>query len=112
MPYDEQLARRVRAGLAEICGPGAMTEKKMFGGLAFLLAGRMVVSVGSRGGLMVRVDPAQTESFVREDLVDRFVMRGKALNGWLLVGDGAVATERALDRWLRTAVDYAGALPR
>src|SRR5690349_13778736 len=77
--YDEVLAARIRTAIQDVPG---VTEKKMFGGLAFLLNGNMAVAASGQGGLLLRVDPDETATLVREDGVDRFEMRGKAMDGW------------------------------
>src|ERR671916_344481 len=74
--YDDQLAGRVRGVVAD--EPG-LAEKRMFGGLAFLIDGNLAVSASSKGGLLVRVDPSETESLVHDPLVTPFEMRGRAL---------------------------------
>lgn len=109
MAYDEELAQRVRAALAGL--DAAVTEKKMFGGLAFLLDGKMTVSASGQGGLLLRVPPDQTEMLVAEPHVERFVMRDRAMDGWLHVAPEAVEDDEALRRWVAIAVDYARALP-
>jgi TfoX/Sxy family transcriptional regulator of competence genes len=105
--YDEQLADRIRACLD---GEPGVTEKRMFGGLAFLVDGSMAVSASGQGGLMVRVDPAQSEALTSEPSVTRAVMRGRAMDGWLRVGADAVAGEEDLDRWVQRGVGYARSL--
>ena len=82
----------------------------MFGGLGFMLDGRMAVAAGSRGVLMVRVDPADAEALVAQDGVARCVMRGRELDGWLDVEAGATATTGRLTEWVRVGVDRARAL--
>ena len=108
MAYDEDLANRVRE---IVQGEPALTEKKMFGGLAFLVNGNMAVSASSKGGLLLRVDPAKTESLVREPEVGRFEMRGREMDGWLRVDATTVGSDRELRRWVRLGVDYARSLP-
>src|SRR6201999_2922538 len=90
MAYDHELADRLRAVLQAESG---LTEKAMFGGLAFLIHGRLVVSASRQGGLLLRVDPAQTDTFVAPPHVERFVMRGRAMDGWLRVAPPAIATD-------------------
>lgn len=107
MAYDEALADRVGEVLR---GEDGVTEKRMFGGLAFLVDGHLAVSASSQGGLLLRVDPAQTESLVAAPYVDRFVMRGRAMNGWLRVGQEAVRTDAELRHWVGLGVAYARAL--
>jgi hypothetical protein len=76
--YDEDLANRLRELLAAENG---VVEKKMFGGLAFLIGGHMSVSASGRGGLLVRVDPDQTEALLKTAHTEPFVMRGRAMDG-------------------------------
>ena len=83
----------------------------MFGGLAFLINGNMAVSASGQGGLMLRVDPAQTDSLVQEPHVRRMVMRGREMDGWLRVDPQAFDTDGEFERWVRIGVDYARSLP-
>jgi hypothetical protein len=106
--YDEVLAARIRTAIQDVPG---VTEKKMFGGLAFLLNGNMAVAASGQGGLLLRVDPDETATLVREDGVDRFEMRGKAMDGWARVDPSAVESEESLERWVLVGVSYAGSLP-
>ena len=108
MAYDEELADRIRD---VVSGEPGLTEKKMFGGLAFLIAGNMAASASSQGGMLLRVDPTETESLVGEPYVDRFEMRGRAMDGWLRVSLEAVETEEALRSWVSHGVAYARSLP-
>lgn len=108
MAYDEDLAHRIRAALQD---EPAVTERRMFGGLAFMIQGRMAVCAVSRGGLMVRVDPAASDSLVHEPDVRRFEMRGRELDGWLEVGAEGVAEDDALGAWVGRGVSYARSLP-
>lgn len=108
MAYDEELADRLRETLA---GEDALSEKKMFGGLAFLLDGHMAVAASGQGGLLLRVDPAQTEALVRPPHVSRFVMRGREMNGWLRVDAPAIASDADLRRWVGHGVSYVRTLP-
>jgi TfoX/Sxy family transcriptional regulator of competence genes len=107
MAYDEDLADRVRARISD---PDGVTERKMFGGHAFLLNGNMAVAASGQGGLMVRVDPAEADALVSEDGVTRFEMRGRSLNGWLHVDPTAVGTDEQLQRWVDVGLTYAGSL--
>lgn len=107
MAYDEQLAQRIRD---EIGPAPALTEKKMFGGLAFLVNGNMALAASGQGGLMVRCDPAASEAFLA-DGVEPMEMRGKAMAGWLRVSDDAVAADGTLARWVDVGLTYAQALP-
>jgi TfoX/Sxy family transcriptional regulator of competence genes len=108
MAYDEELADRIRAGLA---GRSDVTEKKMFGGLAFLVGGNMAVAASGQGGLMVRVDPAESERLVATTAARPMEMRGREMAGWLRLASHDVRTKRQLDRWLRLGAAYAGSLP-
>jgi hypothetical protein len=108
MAYDEELANRLREVVQD---EPALTEKKMFGGLAFLINGNMAVSASSKGGLLLRIDPARTESLVSQPEVGRFEMRGREMDGWLRVDATAVESDRELRRWVGVGVDYARSLP-
>jgi TfoX/Sxy family transcriptional regulator of competence genes len=108
MAYDEELANRVREHVQREAG---LTEKRMFGGLAFLINGNMSVSASGQGGLLVRCDPAQTEALVGEPHAHRFVMRGREMNGWLRVDADAASSDDELSRWIAIGVAYARSLP-
>jgi TfoX/Sxy family transcriptional regulator of competence genes len=108
MAYDEDLANRVR----ELIGvESGLTEKKMFGGLAFLINGNMSVGVSGHGGLMVRVDPAETDALLARPHARAFEMRGREMQGWLRVDSEGVRTKRQLEPWVRRGVTYARSLP-
>jgi TfoX/Sxy family transcriptional regulator of competence genes len=108
MAYDEDLANRVR----ELIGvePG-LTEMRMFGGLAFLIGGNMAVGVSGQGGLMVRVDPDETEALMAKPHAGPFEMRGRGMKGWLRVDAEGVRTKRQLEPWVRRGIGYARSLP-
>lgn len=108
MAYDEELADRIRD---VVRGEPGLSEKRMFGGLAFLLDGRLAVAAGSDAGLLLRIDPTLTESLVSEPHVGRFEMRGREMDGWLRVDAEAIETDADLRRWLRHGVTYARSLP-
>jgi TfoX N-terminal domain len=108
MAYDEDLAYRVRDLLEPEQG---LSEKKMFGGLAFMINGHMAVSVSRLGGLMLRVDPALTETLLREKHAQPFEMRGRSMDGWLRVDGAGVEKEEDLERWAAIGVSYAKSLP-
>ncbi len=108
MAYDEDLAARIRAQLGEAAD---VTEQRMFGGLAFLAGGHMAVAASGRGGLMVRVDPADTDALVAQDGVRPFEMRGRPLDGWVRVDAGAVSAQDALAAWVERGVGFARSLP-
>jgi hypothetical protein len=101
--YDEELAERIRELLS--AQPG-LSEKKMFGGLAFLINGNMAIAASGQGGLLVRCDPAKpvpTGSTAA-------VMRGRAMSGWVRVDADRVRTKRQLVRWTETGASYARSL--
>jgi TfoX/Sxy family transcriptional regulator of competence genes len=108
MAYDEDLADRIRELTA---GEPGLTEKKMFGGLAFLVGGNMAVSASGQGGLMVRVDPEESDSLVTDTGARVVVMRGRPLRGWLRVDSEDLRTKRTLASWVERGVAYARALP-
>ena len=106
--FDEELADRIRELVARERG---VTERRMFGGLAFLVDGHMAVSASGQGGLLLRVDPDDTERLVAREHVDRFVMRGRSMDGWLRVDDAGLRTKRQLGGWVTRGVAYARSLP-
>src|SRR3954468_16845879 len=108
MAYDKELADRIRELVA---AEKRLTEKKMFGGLAFLIRGNMAVAASGQGGLMVRVDPKETEALVAKPHARPFEMRGRAMDGWLRVDDDGVKTKRQLEPWVKRGVAYARTLP-
>jgi TfoX/Sxy family transcriptional regulator of competence genes len=108
MAYDEDLADRVREAMQIVDG---VNEKRMFGGLAFLVGGHMAVSASGRGGLLLRCDPAETDELVTEPGVERFEMRGKEMDGWLHVDPQAIEGDEELRRWVRVGLAYAASLP-
>ena len=108
MAYDVEFANRIRDVVE--AEPG-MTEQRMFGGLAFLIHGNMAVSASSKGGLLLRVDPAETASLVTEPHAHHFEMRGREMDGWLRVDAVALETDDDLRRWVNHGVSYASSLP-
>lgn len=106
--YDEHLAQRIRKLVA--IEPG-VTERRMFGGLAFLINGNMLVSASGQGGLLLRIDPAETERLAAKPHAGRFVMRGREMDGWLRIDGDGVASKAQLARWVARGVDYARSLP-
>ncbi len=108
MTYDGALADRVRELVA---GQDGLSERRMFGGLAFMINGNLAVSASSRGGLLLRVDPTQTDALVADPLAERFVMRGREMDGWLRVDVDATVTEDELERWVNRGIAYARSLP-
>jgi TfoX/Sxy family transcriptional regulator of competence genes len=108
MAYDEDLANRIRELIADTPG---VTEKKMFGGLAFLVSGNMSVAASGQGGLMVRIDPDETDALRRKPHARPFEMRGRPMDGWLRVDAEGVRTKRQLEPWVKRGVTYARSLP-
>ncbi len=108
MAYDEELANRIRRLIGAEAG---LTEKKMFGGLAFLIDGNMSVSASGQGGLLLRVDPRQTDALLEQPHAEAFVMRGRAMDGWLRVSPEGVSTDEDLQRWVQVGVACARSLP-
>lgn len=108
MAYDEELANRLREAVQ---GAKGLAEKRMFGGLAFLINGNMAVSASSKGGLLLRVDPAETDSLIKEPHVQRFAMRGREMDGWLRIGAPALETDEEFERWVSRGLSYARSLP-
>jgi TfoX/Sxy family transcriptional regulator of competence genes len=108
MAYDEDLANRVRELIA---AEGGVKEQKMFGGLAFLIGGHMAVGVSGQGGLMVRVDPDETDALVAEPHARPFEMGGRSMRGWLRVDAEGVGTKGELEPWVSRGVAYARSLP-
>jgi hypothetical protein len=108
MAYDVDLADRIREVVG---GEAGLTEKAMFGGLAFMIGGNMAVAASGQGGLLLRVDPERTEALVDPPSVDRFEMRGRQMDGWLRVDADVVGSDADLRRWVAHGVGYARSLP-
>jgi hypothetical protein len=108
MAYDEDLANRIREFVS--LEPG-LTENQMFGGLAFLIGGNMAVSASGQGGLLLRVDPAETDALLGRPHAQPFEMRGRVMQGWLRVDAEGLRTKRDLERWVARGVAYARSLP-
>ena len=108
MAYDEDLASRMRELLDDV---PAVTEKKMFGGLAFLVGGNMAIAASGEGGALVRVDPADTDHLVDTTSAEVAVMRGRPMTGWLRVSAEDLRTRRQLAPWVRRGSDFARSLP-
>ena len=106
MAYDEALAGRIRNRI----GSDA-TEKKMFGGLAFLVRGNMAVGASGQGGLLVRVDPAESDELVASTPATLMEMGVRSMAGWLRVASDDVETDEALAEWVDRGVSYARSLP-
>jgi TfoX/Sxy family transcriptional regulator of competence genes len=106
--YDERLAERIRDLLpADV----EVTEQKMFGGLAFLVGGNMAVAASGQGGLMVRVDPAESERLLSTTKATPMEMRGRPMKGWLRVDTEDVRTKPQLAKWVDRGTAYARSLP-
>ena len=108
MAYDTELADRIRFLIGT--GPG-VTEKKMFGGLAFLIDGNMAISASGQGGALVRVDPADSDALVATAKATLAVMGGRTMQGWLRVSSEDLEADEQLTEWVKRAVGYARSLP-
>lgn len=108
MAYDEELADRIRDLLA---GEADLTEKKMFGGLAFMIGGNMAVAASGQGGALVRVDPARSDKLVATTNARPMEMRGREMQGWLRVSSDDLRTRPQLAKWVRLGATYARSLP-
>ncbi len=108
MAYDEDLAQRIRALVGT---QRDLTEKKMFGGLAFLVAGNMAVAASGQGGILVRVGPERSEQLEATTTASVAVMRGRPMPGWLRVGSDEVRTKRQLVKWVDLGIGFARSLP-
>lgn len=113
MAYDEGLAGRLRDLIDEEPALSGLevTEKRMFGGLAFLVGGNMAVAASGQGGILVRIDPAEGEELVATTAAHPMEMRGRSMNGWLRVDHDDVADDDALAPWVRRGASYAASLP-
>jgi TfoX/Sxy family transcriptional regulator of competence genes len=108
MAYDDELANRIRTLIGD--EPG-LTEKTMFGGLAFLVNGNMSVAASSKGGLLLRVQPAQTMALAKKPHASPMEMRGRPMEGWLRVAEAGVKTDKGLAPWVKLSVAFARGLP-
>ena len=108
MAYDEDLALRIRALVSEERG---LSEKKMFGGLAFLVGGNMAIAASGQGGILVRVDPAQSDRLVATTKASVAVMRGRTMPGWLRLASEDVLTKPQLAKWVKLSTTFARSLP-
>jgi TfoX-like protein len=106
--YDEELADRIRGLLT---GEPGLTEQKMFGGLAFLIGGNMAVAASGQGGVLVRVDPEQSDALIATTNARLMEMRGRQMQGWLRIDSEDVRTKRQLAKWVRLGATYARSLP-
>lgn len=107
MAVDPKLAERVRA---ELAGRAGITEKKMFGGVAFFVAGNMACGIYGRE-LIVRLDPAAAEAALAEPNTRVFDITGRSMKGWLMIQPRGLTAPEMLSRWVRRAVDFAATLP-
>lgn len=106
--YDAGLADRIR----ELLGPlRGVDEKRMFGGLAFLINGKMSVAVSQQGGILVRIPPEETGKLLGRAHANPMVMAGREIRGWIRVDADGVTTKRQLSAWVARGVDYACRLP-
>ena len=108
MAYDEELAERMRELVA---GERGVTEQKMFGGLAFLVGGNMAIAASGQGGVLVRVDPEQSDTLVAATDAYVMEMRGRSMRGWLRVDPEHLGTDRELAKWVDLGTTYARSLP-
>jgi TfoX/Sxy family transcriptional regulator of competence genes len=108
MAYDEDLANRLRELLAD---EDAITEKKMFGGLAFLQHGNMTVSASRNGGLLARIDPVDTEAALARPYVELMRMGGRTMDGWITVAPEGLRTKRQLAAWVKRSLAFVKTLP-
>lgn len=106
--YDEQLAERLREVLDS---EASLSEKRMFGGRAFLINGNMAITASDQGGILVRVDPATSDDLVDSSKAERAIMRGRPLDGWLRVASDHLRTKRQLARWAALGAAFAHSLP-
>jgi TfoX/Sxy family transcriptional regulator of competence genes len=106
--YDEELAERIRTLLG---GEAGVTEQKMFGGLAFLVHGNMAVAASGQGGALVRVDPAESDTLVATTSARLMEMRGRQMQGWLLVASEDLRADDELATWVERGTAYARSLP-
>jgi TfoX/Sxy family transcriptional regulator of competence genes len=106
--YDEELAERIRELVA---GESDLTEKKMFGGLAFLIGGNMAIAASGQGGALVRVDPEESDKLIAKTNAKVMVMRGRAMRGWLRVDTKDLRTKSQLVKWVDRGTAYARSLP-
>lgn len=108
MGYDQELADRIRRLIGSVPD---LTEKRMFGGLAFLIAGNMAIAASSQGGAMVRVDPEQSDALVATTKASLVEMRGRPMPGWLRVSSADLHTDDQLTPWVQRGTGYARSLP-
>jgi hypothetical protein len=108
MAYDEELAGRIRALIGD---EPALSEQRMFGGLAFLIGGNMAIAASGQGGILARVDPEDSDALVASTSARPMEMRGREMRGWLRVDADDVATDGELAKWVDLGSTYARSLP-
>ncbi len=108
MAYDHELADRIRHLIGS---DPELTEKKMFGGLAFLIAGNMAIAASGQGGAMIRVDPQESDALIAATNASMVEMRGQLMPGWLRVSSADLRTDDQLALWVKRGTAYARALP-
>ncbi len=108
MAYDERLAGRIRD---LVSGEAGISEKTMFGGLSFLVDGNMAVAASGQGGMLVRVDPAESDELVERTPAQEMEMRGRSMKGWLRLESDDVDTDGELSAWVGRGVAFARSLP-
>jgi hypothetical protein len=108
VPYDEDLAQRIRALVATQRG---LSEKKMFGGLAFLIGGNLAIAASGQGGVLVRVGPERSDELVATTTASVAVMGGRPRVGWLRVASEDLKTRRQLAKWVDLGIGVARSLP-
>ena len=107
MAFNEILAARIRDALARKKG---IEEKKMFGGVGFLLNGNLLVGVW-KDSLCVRLGPDKGDEALKEPHVEEFDITGRPMKGWVLVEPEGVADDDPLGDWVGRAVEFVGDLP-
>jgi len=108
MAYDSSIAQRIRAVIAEEKG---ISEKKMFGGLAFLVHGNMCVAASGQGGMLVRIDPADAKWALTRPHATRMKMGGRSMDGWIRVAPEGARSTREIGAWVRRSLAYVRTLP-
>ncbi|HEX3359469.1 MAG TPA: TfoX/Sxy family protein [Solirubrobacterales bacterium] len=110
MAYDERLAEEVRERLLVAAG-GELTEKRMFGGLGFMVDGNLTVAASRNGGLLVRTDPADADEVLALEGVEPMVNRGRKMPGWVFVDADVLRDEESLDDWIERSLTFVATLP-
>ncbi|HKH30014.1 MAG TPA: TfoX/Sxy family protein [Gaiellaceae bacterium] len=106
--YDEELAGRIRALIGD---EPAVTEQRMFGGLAFLIGGNMAIGASGQGGILVRADPDESDTLMAATTARPMEMRGREMRGWLRIEADDVGTDAELSKWVDVGSTYARSLP-